>query len=182
MDTELLLKLLAAIISVIVLLKGIYEYKKAQRWKKLEFVSKEVKEFFADRDVSRALLMLDWNANTLPLYSGEIEERKELPFSDRSIHNAFRTHQETSTFSKEEVVIKKIFDTFFSKLSMFENYIETGLIAAKDIQPYLKYWIQILADQKNARKNTNLRIHIWKYIDYYGYEKVRTLCYRKEFS
>lgn len=182
MDIEVLLQLLAVIISAFVVLKGIDEYKKAQKWKKLEFVSAEIKEFYNDPDVKRALLMLDWNANKIQLYPGEIEDRKDFIFNDKMLMGAFTTHLEKSIFTSEEVVIKNIFDGFFSKLTMFENYIQTGLILAKDIQPYIKYWINLLANAKSGRKEETLILKMWVYIDFYGYDKVRSLCYRKEFN
>lgn len=181
MNPEILIQLLAVLISAFIVLKGIREYKEAQRWKKLEFVSKEIKEFFNDAEIKRALQMLDWNACSVPLNPGEIGDETKFSCSDEKILDALRTHDQKSRFTPEEVVIKKIFDNFLDKLTMFENYIETGLINAKDIQPYLEYWIKILADPKNDRKDKKVRDQIWKYIDQYGYKKVRSLCHRKEF-
>lgn len=43
--------------------KSFIEYRNAQKWKKAEFLSKEAKEFFADKNVSRALLFLDYREN-----------------------------------------------------------------------------------------------------------------------
>lgn len=182
MKPEVLIQLIAVLISAFIVLKGIKEYKEAQRWKKLEFVSKEIKEFFNDAEIKRALQMLDWNACSVPLNIGEIGIETKFTCTDDKIQNALRTHDQTSRFTPEEVVIKKIFDNFLDKLTMFENYIETGLINAKDIQPYLQYWINILANQNNKRKKKELRDQIWEYIDKYDYDKVRTLCYRKEFN
>jgi hypothetical protein len=59
---------------------------------------------------------------------------------------------------------------------MFDNYIETGLISVNDIKPYLIYWIRILADKQNDRKPVEVRNQIWKYIDEYGYDRIRTFC------
>jgi hypothetical protein len=59
---------------------------------------------------------------------------------------------------------------------MFDSYIETGLIRTKDIKPYLIYWIRILADSQNDRKSKEVQSQIWKYIDEYGYDRIRTFC------
>ncbi len=168
--------LTAVVISLSLLLKGIYEYTKAQRWKRAEFVSKEIKEFFSDADVRRALIMLDWNRNVIELLPNEIEGKTKLAFEDSLLESALGTHKEGRTFSFEDAVIKKIFDNFFDKLIIFSNYIKAGLITVPDIRPYLSYWIEILSDDNNGRKNEALRKQIWKYIHEYGYVEVKQLC------
>lgn len=175
-DLELGLKIGAFLISFLLLIKGIYEYTKAQKWKKAEFVSKEIKEFYSDFDIKRAMILLDWNSNDIELKANEIGIETKLYFTDNLIISSLQTHRESPTFSNEEIVIKGIFDTLFDKLSTFENYIETGLINVKDIKPYLIYWIKIIADNQNDRKPKEVRTQIWKYIDEYGYDNVRVLC------
>jgi len=176
------LKIGAFAISILLLIKGIYEYTKSQKWKKAEFVSKEVKEFYNDFDIKRALILLDWNSNELDLKPNEIEGSVKFYFTDKLILSSLQTHRESSGFSNEEVVIKNVFDSLFDKLTMFNNYIETGLIKIKDIKPYLIYYIQILADTKNDRKSEKVRIQIWKYINEYGYDKVKAFCNKFGFN
>lgn len=177
-DWELCFKIAALVISLAVFIKGIYEYTKAQRWKKAEFVSKEIKEFFNDFEIKRALVLLDWNSNDLELKPSEMAGRSKIHFTDNLIESALHTHKQVPTFTDEEVIIKAIFDTFFERLTMFYNYIETKLIEAKDIKPYLIYWINILADDNNDRKPQNVRKQIWIYIEEYGYSRIRSFCDR----
>lgn len=181
-DPELTIKISALAISLFVFLKGIKEYKKAQKWKKLEFVSKEVKEFFNDPDVKRALLLLDWNSNAFDIDILKENREIDLDFNDKDILRALKTHTERFSFTDKEILMKRVFDTLFDRLTLFENYIETGLVAAIDLQPYLTYWIRILADPNNNRKSNEIRTQLWKYVDAHGYVKVRNLCYRKEFK
>lgn len=181
-NVEMILQILAIGISMIVLIKGIFEYTKAQKWKKAEFVSKEVKEFFADFDVKRAMILLDWNANELPLKDGELDGKTKFFFTDNLILTALHTHKEMSSFTNEEAIIKGIFDIFFDKLATFDNYIKTGLINSNDIKPYLNYWIEILADPKNSRKGKNVKDKIWTYIGEYGYSNVASLCEKFGFN
>ena len=175
-DLELGLKTGAFTVSILLLIKGIYEYTKAQKWKKAEFISKEIKEFYNDFDVKRALILLDWNSNELDLKPNEIDGKVKFYFTDKLILSSLHTHRESYRFNDEEIVIKSVFDRLFDRLMMFNNYIETGLIKAKDIKPYLIYWIQILADTKNDRKSEQVRNQIWKYINEYGYDKIREFC------
>lgn len=177
-DLETVLKVLALVISLSVLIKGLYEYTMAQKWKKAEFVSKEIKEFNADFDVKRAMMMLDWNANELPLKENEIENKTKFRFTDEMIYSALTTHKTTSGFTFEEAVIKGVFDVFFDRLTMIDIFIETKLIEVKDIKPYLIYWIEIIANSSNARKEKKVRDQIWTYINEYGYTNVKSLCER----
>ena len=175
-DLELGLKIGAFVIALSLLIKGICEYTKAQKWKKAEFVSKEIKEFYNDFEIKRAMILLDWNSNELDLRVNEIEGENKFYFTDDLIISALQTHKDSPAFSDEEVVIKYVFDCLFDRLTMFDNYIETGLISIKDIKPYLIYWIKILADNQNDRKPKDVRSQIWKYIDEYGYDKIRAFC------
>ncbi len=182
-DLELTLKVGAFIVSFLLLLKGVYEYAKAQKWKKAEFVSKEIKEFFNDFNIKRALILLDWNVNDLALAEGEIKNKNSIQFTDKLILSAMTTHRQSPTFAEEEVLVKNLFDALFDRLIMFHNYIKSGLIETKDIKPYIDYYISILADDNNDRKPEDVRNQIWKYIDEYGYDDLREFCrkfgYRK---
>lgn len=175
-EIELVLKIGGFVITVLLFIKGVYEYTKAQKWKKAEFVSKEMKEFNNDFDMKRAMALLDWNSNEIELKNNELGSKNQLSFTDELIISSLQTHKERSQFKDEEVVIKGIFDAFFDRLILFDNYIETGLIQAKDIQPYLVYWIAILADAQNNRKSKEVRTQIWKYMDEYGYSQLRSFC------
>ena len=170
----------ALIISVSTIMMGVFQYMKAQQWKKAEFVSKEIKEFYDNFDIKRAFVLLDWNSNELALKENEIDEKKKIYFTDDMIFSALTLNENKGNdlegFCKEEVVIRSIFDGFFGWLIMFNSYIETKLVTADDLKPYLIYWIQILADANNNKKPEKVREQIWKYIDASGFEPLRIFC------
>jgi hypothetical protein len=182
-DFTLIVQIGGFFIACITLWKGIYEYSKAQTWKKSEFVSKEIKEFQNDFDIKRAFILLDWNYNEIQLKENEIDGINKIEFDDALIFLAMVTHKQEGYSSTEEIkVIKFVFDAFFDRLVLFNNYIKTGLIKVDDIKPYLIYWISILADYNNDRKEKKVRDQIWKYIDEYEYVGVRELCNRFGFK
>jgi len=182
-DLELGIKIGAFIISLFFFIKGICEYAKAQKWKRVEFVSKEIKDFQNDFDIKRAMILLDYDSNELELNTNEIEGKNKICFKENNlIMSALQSDKNIPVFSDEEKVIRRIFDRLFDRLTMFDNYIETGLIKVKDIKPYLTYWIEILADIQNSRKPSGVRDQIWKYIDEYRFYKIRTLCNRFGFN
>jgi len=181
-ELELGIKIGGFVITVLLFIKGVFEYTKAQKWKKAEFVSKEIKEFNADFNMKRAMVLLDWNENEIELKNNELGSKNQLSFTDELIISSLQTHKQKNEFEDEEVVIKSIFDAFFDRLILFDNYIETGLIQVKDIKPYLNYWVAILADPQNGRKSKEVRTQIWKYIDEYEYNQLRLFCTKFGFT
>ena len=174
----------ALAVSALTIMMGIYQYAKAQKWKKAEFVSKEIKEFYDDFDIKRAFVLLDWNSNELVLRENEIDGKKTIHFTEDLIFSALAPNENKSNdlagltsdatgFCKEEVVIRNVFDRLFGWLVMFNSYIETDLVTVKDLRPYLIFWIQVLADTDNNRKSQKVREQIWKYIDTNGYSVLR---------
>ncbi|MES2772814.1 MAG: hypothetical protein V4722_01430 [Bacteroidota bacterium] len=161
----------AAIVGLATLIKGIFEYSRAQRWKKAEFISKEVKEFYASAVVVRALKILDWDSNWIQLNKGEIGNAVTLDFDSDMILKSLRHHDEVPDgFSPEEEKIREIIDGLLDKLSLFQHYIEGGLFSANELKGYLKYWTDIMFDENNERKNKgDFRKVLKKYIHTYKF-------------
>jgi hypothetical protein len=47
---------------------AIMQYKKGERWKRMEFIAREIKEFESDPMVQNALLMIDWGRRRVNLF------------------------------------------------------------------------------------------------------------------
>lgn len=155
--------------------KSFIEYRNAQKWKKAEFLAKEAKEFFADRNVSRALLFLDYKENDIPVYDNEIEGKKSIHYNNELLMRSLDPERNITEFSQEEVLIRKIFDDFLTKLGFFNHYLESNLVTLKDIIPYLGYWVDVLANPNKSKRNKYLMNRIWLYIDKYSQDDVRKL-------
>lgn len=172
-DFDNTIKVLTLIIGVLGLGKALVEYTKAQRWKKAEFLAKEVKDFYADKNVQRALLMLDWSIIDIPLF--EIEQKqdgiKTFLFKDDMFIQALKHHTET-LFTDEETVIRQTVDEFLVKLSMFQSYIDSKLAKPKDLEPYFSYWIKLIGDKEVERKSQEFFNQLWKFINYYDYNQI----------
>ncbi len=166
-----IIKFLTLAVGVVGLFKVLLEYTKAQKWKKAEFLAKEVKEFFADANIQRALLMLDWNIIDIPLFENEIENKKSFLFKDEMLINSLKHHDETY-FTDEESIIRQTFDDFLFKLGMFQNYIDSKLISKKDVEPYLSYWINLIGDLSRKRKDEQCFKQLWKFTNYYEYKPI----------
>src|SRR5690606_12106717 len=177
LDVDLTIKALTLIVATIVAIKAIVEYRKTQKWKKNEFLAKEIKDFFSDKDVKKALLILDWNRIDIPLYDNEIPSNKTRSFlfvDETHLENSLATNP-NSEFTDEETIIRKSFDEFLVKLSMFQNYIDNELIKIKDLKPYLEYWMKLLGDKNNSRKNPIYSEKYWNFINHFEYRQVKKL-------
>lgn len=162
----------------VVFVKSLIEYQNAQKWKKAEFLSKEAKEFFADKNVSRALLFLDYRENDIPVYENEIEGKKVLHYGTELLMNSFDSKKEISSLTTEEKLIRRIFDDFLTKLGFFNHYIDTKLINEENLKPYLGYWLMVLGSSEKSFRNSVLMSRIWEYIDELNQNEVRTLVKR----
>lgn len=156
LDFDQVIKLITLVITLILACKALFEYIKTQKWKKNEFLAKEMKEFFLDRDVKKTLLILDWKRIDIPLYENEIQSNTERSiFFEDDIHlvNSLSTDP-NSEFNDEETIIRKSVDEFLVKLSMLQNYIDNDLFKTEDLKPYLSYWIGMIGDKDKSGKNT----------------------------
>lgn len=163
---EKFLPFIASILGLLTFLKAIWEYTKAQKWKKLEFVANQMKEFNNDSDVKKAMQMLDYTNRNIVLDGENIVITDELLesalFPDLAGKNG-------NGFTLQEAQIRDIFDHFFDKLSTINQYISSGLITVEDVRPYLIYWIEILGKDDNERKPNTLITNIWQYWQYFNY-------------
>jgi hypothetical protein len=73
---------------------GLWQYAKAQRWKRAEFVAAQIKELEASigarNAIRNAMMMLDWHDGTLQ----SSRDGKSLPFSNHMVETALVTETE----------------------------------------------------------------------------------------
>ena len=89
---NLLLKIIP-ILGIIPLLKAIWEYIRDLKWKKSEFLSKEIKEFQSNENSKITFQLLDWNSRKIKLKCGEYN------ITDYDLISALQTHNNKSKFS-----------------------------------------------------------------------------------
>jgi hypothetical protein len=166
-----------AAISLVTLIKGIIEYTKAQSWKKAEFISKEVKEFYSDINVQRALKFLDWDSGKIDLKENEIAGKNLMYFNNKDLIKSLRNHNDGDTnFTYEEEKIREIIDALLDKLSLFQHFIDGKVFAPKDLKGYLKYWTNIMFDAQNVRPSkTDFSNALKKYMDAYHFDDLKRL-------
>jgi hypothetical protein len=149
---------------------GVWQYARAQRWKRAEFVAQAVKEFEGSHDIKSAIELLDWNIRHVELFEG----RPRVRVSNEMVSRAL---SKTVDFTSEEAAIDKAFGEFFDGLERFAHFIESGLVTIHDLAPYLHYWIETIAGdpRHKIKKPDELISVLWSYVDSYGYTGVQAL-------
>jgi hypothetical protein len=158
------------ILGIIPFLKAIWEYIQDLKWKKSEYLAREIKEFQNDENVKLVFLLLDWNKRKVKLKCGEFN------ISDNDLIYALQTHDKKSKFLIQEAELRDIFDDFFDKLSTFNIYIENGLISEEELYNYIGYYVDILS---STNRKPKLLIETFnEYIRFYQFKNVSELITR----
>ena len=177
MDIKTLISLAGVLLAAVGFVIGLFQYRKAQRWKAAEFVAGEIKDAFADPMVRFALHLLDWNSSIHDLSQQTGNDRlKCVHISDMNLVAALIPHVNRSKgYNAVEVRIRLAFDELLGRLQRFEHFIESDLVKPREFQPYLRYWLDLLGKSSNHTKPLAVLHAIWRYIDFYGYADVQRL-------
>jgi hypothetical protein len=175
---------------------GLLQYRKAQKWKKSEFIISLIKDFSNNPNVKRAKLLLDWNGADIQILEGEIVsmensywEATSKSFSKNCseklffcnndlLLSALRYHDQQGIpvhYLDEEIIIRLIMDDFFDQLDLFAQHIENKLFQKEDIKMYLEYWLEIIANKNSDRKPLELHNALINYIVKYKFDRLKLL-------
>ena len=159
--------------GIVVFYFAIVEYRNNQKWKKSELANELFNKFNTNFNVKRAMYMLDWNKYEIPLIKNEIGNNTKFYFHDVLLESSLKPHTEAKNgFTREEALIRNIMDDFFEQLGLFYIHIKKKLITKEDIDDYIEYWLEIIANPTNNRKNNIVRKEILNYIVFYKYNNV----------
>lgn len=167
MDYFQLFKNIGYIVVILTFIKAVYEYVMAMRWKKAEYLSKEVKDFFSDPNIKIVCTLLDYNIRKI-----EVDGNK-ITVTDELLKSALQTNDKKQSFTSEEARLRDMFDSFFDKLSNFNVLIRNGLVEKKQVRNYLSYYLGIISIP--GRKPKDLVEIFHQYIDYYDFNDVKDL-------
>jgi hypothetical protein len=165
------LKGAALVGAAIAFVVGLWQYRRAQKWKRAEWVAQEMKALFSEPLVQAALMMVDWGARTVQLFPtrDKVEDRSVF-ITDDDVAGALMPHDERPDgFSPLEAEIRAAFDIWLDGLERFNAYVATGLVTLADLRPYLKYWAaHICRDHSTDGTEDRLR-GLCTYMQRYGY-------------
>ena len=165
--------------GIIAFCVGLWQYRRAQQWKRAEFVAEQMKTFESNLKIKLALQMLDYNSRTYELAIGENGETITTTIDDKILSSALMHHSKRPDgFRPAEAQIRDCFDELFNNFERFEHYIEAGLVTIADIRPYLDYWFNILGNRRSGRKPEEFYESLRSYLRGYGYDDVELLVSR----
>jgi hypothetical protein len=168
---ELIFKLIGGLAAGYIFFIGFKRYEQDQKWKRNEFVAKELKAFFSNIHNRNAMLMLDWGDRPIELYPNHPEYKERFVIIGRDeVISALIPHKHKSRYTKHEAIIRDTFDDFLSELEKFNHFVKIDLIKPEEFEPYLKYWINTIADDLPEKLKCTLHI----YIENYGYTGVQS--------
>ncbi|PSR19479.1 hypothetical protein C8255_01930 [filamentous cyanobacterium CCP3] len=114
-----------------------------------------------------------------------LDEIKRLTSQNAAI--APKTLELVQQYDNEEFIIETTlrdwFDSFLGGLEYFEILIESGLVMAEEIKPFIIYWINLIGDRRYRRKGgSGFYDKLFHYIHWAGYGRVQKLFERFGFK
>jgi hypothetical protein len=175
-----LVKMIVFLGAAVAFLVGLAQYRRAQHWKRVEWVAQEMKGLFGDPVVQAALLMFDWGSRRIPLYPERKEEQeRSVLLTNEIVADALMLHDDRPNgFSELETDIRGAFDRALDGLERFHSYVDTSLVELRDLRPYLKYWAVQLCRPRAPRPKEHRLARLRAYMQRYGYEGALALLER----
>jgi hypothetical protein len=180
--------LLGAAIAFVV---GLNQYRRAQEWKRAEFLANEIKELLADRKATNALTMIDWGARRIRLdpegqptvVTYAMQSKALLPhtFVELSAGAPIESSESSideatlGKFSPDEALIRDCYDALLDRLDRLGSYLETGLLLPSEMRPYLRYYIDDLAAQAGNPTQALWNVTLFTYVHVYHFSGIPTL-------
>ena len=158
-------KVVGAAIAFVI---GLQQYRRSQVWKRLEFVSAQMKIFFDDRAARATMHMLDWRKKKMPLYKFRDEDdSEEVTVVYKDVAAALGVDSEAH-YDKKLSAIREAFERFLECLARFEGFLNAGAVEPTDLNPGLDYWVKLLSghDTHSPEVTKEVLPSLWKFIDY----------------
>jgi hypothetical protein len=180
-------QLLVSIATLVLALSGAIvawqTFLRSERWKKAEFLAREMKDFFENPRVQTALTLVDWDLRRVKLLDDKARDEgyvivdRMMQASALRPHVFFgRTSDEVAQgrFTREEAAIRDRYDALLDGMERFGNCLSTKLVRLESMQPYIGYWLDRISDKDN-RSNAVWKATLLTYIDFYGFHGVQKL-------
>jgi hypothetical protein len=177
---------ITVIVAIIAFVLGLFQYRRAQKWRRMEWIAAEVKAFFGGPHVKNALLILDWKRCELPYLreSSDSAREKTFMYEEDMLGSALETRSDPSNaspelpFSSKEVEMRDCMDRLLDGLGQFEIFIRSDLIKQEELHPFIGYWTDILSNPNNQQKSPEARRWIRQYAEDYRFDDAIALLRR----
>ena len=167
-----ILGIVAIVLSGLAFITGLFQYMKAQKWKRSEFASKLIEQLHENWYLSFCCYALDYSARrfkTPEEYTHYRDSEETFTHTTELMTNGVKTETEKASFEFPLIIYRDSFDKLFQFFENINHYINIGLIDIEDISP-IKYWLE------QVNKNRFNDEPVFKgFIEYYEYEGVTEL-------
>ena len=180
-----LLKVVPISIGILTLIFGVVQYKKAQDWKRSEFVAAEMRNFVSKLEVRQAILMIEWNGLDVRLFPEKPPGEDVAWVTDKDLSYALRlldSPPELNPFSVTHARIRDYFDVFFEGLEPLGHFAKARLVDKADLEPYLDRWVSVLGDTAPGKPRVlRTYVHCSGYlgvkhlIDLWGFQAIASI-------
>lgn len=134
-------------------------YQHQKHWERVRFTLEQIKEFEENTATDLARKLIDANGWVVKLQCDE----QTYYISDAHVALALEPYRKHNDgFSAGEIEVRKSFDSFLESMERFSHLIETGLIRAQDLYPYIHYWLDVIGGSQAKRGATKMRETEWK--------------------
>lgn len=175
----LLLSLTAGVVALRTFLRN-------EKWRRAEFLAREMKEFFADERVQKSLTLIDWGVRRMKLFAdGEsvvvtralqalaLRPHILLNTSDSDLMmDAEANDVSQGAFTPSEARIRDCYDGLLDGLERLSSYVQTGLVEISALRPYIGYWIDDIHSSSENKMDCAWAGALLTYINFYRYQGV----------
>jgi hypothetical protein len=145
MELKDVLSLAGSVMAVAGLAFGLYQYYKAQKWKRAEFAAQQLEQLSKDADLELCCKLLDWGVrmSAVPPQYAALTDEKVFVHDWRVMAEAMlpEEHADDVEWDWQHMMYRDIFDKLFTYLERINHYISIRLISPKDVGS-LKYWLE----------------------------------------
>jgi hypothetical protein len=177
MNNDNVVTLIGYVFGGIVFWIGLRQYEESQKWKRIEFTIGLMDKFESRPLFNTAKSMLEYTDKIIefPVWikvpADTLEKNKR---NDGLLKKAL---EKDENLEKYDIYIRDCFDEFFDDLSQLNLFIEKKFIDFEELKVFLPYWIELIANDRDAKKPDDVIQIIWAFMERY-HPDVKKLCQR----
>jgi hypothetical protein len=156
--------------AFVIFLVGLYQYTRAQTWKRREFIASQMKDFEADKGIRATMKMLDWHDRHITFPSDIGDNPVVIRVDELLLCSALLPHDNAGQYSADEAVIRDSFDRFLDMLVRLFTFVKARLISTEELRPYVIYWIRIMNGDLPQWHTAEFRVLLLNYIKIYHFD------------
>ena len=144
METRDLIQTLVSVVAIVGFLFGVFQYRQAQRWKRLEYAASQLRHLDTEPELTLATIFLDISKRGVPLP----EKLWKYAGTDVFQHDCQKMYTLMKSRYEDDVeyfIYNDVFERLFGYLEQIYMCIDLGLIQARDVKA-LRWLVKSLSN------------------------------------